>query len=133
MSNRTTSGYIIFFRGTDWDRNLSAEELQQVTSQFMAWFENLAQKGIAQGGAPLENEGKIVSGAKGRTIADGPFAESKEAIGGYFLLAVDNMDAAVEIARQCPTLAYGAQVEVRPVASNCPSMRRAQELAHAIA
>ena len=49
-------------------------------------------------------------------VADGPFAESKEAIGGYFLLAVDTMEEAVEIAKTFPTLDYGASVEVRPIA-----------------
>jgi hypothetical protein len=53
-------------------------------------------------------------------VADGPFAESKEAIGGYFLLKVDSMDEAVSIAQQCPGLPHGAKVEVRPVLAECP-------------
>jgi hypothetical protein len=71
------------------------------------------------------NEGKIVSGKKGRTVADGPFAESKEAIGGYFYLQVADMEEALTIARQCPGLEYGAEVEVRPVAEQCGLMERA--------
>jgi len=121
------SEYLIIFRGTDWDKGLSPEEIQKVTGEFMAWFQRLKQQGIAKTGQPLEHEGKIVSGKKGRTVADGPFAESKEAIGGYFLLEVADMDEAVAIAKQCPTLDYGAQVEVRPVAGECVSMRRANE------
>ena len=67
-------------------------------------------------------------------MADGPFAESKEAIGGYFLLQVDDMDEAVEIAKQCPGLAYGIDVEVRPVAEECAARARVNEaLAHASA
>jgi hypothetical protein len=53
-------------------------------------------------------------------IVDGPFAESKESIGGYFLLQVDTLDEAVAIAQECPGLAYGIRVEVRPVAGECP-------------
>jgi hypothetical protein len=53
-------------------------------------------------------------------VSDGPFAESKEAIGGYFLLDVASFDDAVVIARECPGLPYGVQVEVRPVAAECP-------------
>jgi hypothetical protein len=53
-------------------------------------------------------------------VSDGPFAESKEAIGGYFLLDVATMDEAVAIARECPGLPYGIRVEVRPVAGECP-------------
>jgi hypothetical protein len=128
------SEYLLLFRGTEWDKNLSPEELQKTTGQFMAWFERLTQQGIAKGGQPLENEGKVVSGKKGRTVADGPFAESKEAIGGYFLLQVANLAEATEIAKQCPLLDYGLIVEVRPVAAQCPAMQRgSQQLAHASA
>jgi hypothetical protein len=121
------SEYLLIFRGTDWDKGLSPEEIQKVTGQFMAWFERLKREGTAKAGQPLEHEGKIVSGKKGRTVADGPFAESKEAIGGYFLLQVGSEDEAVVIAKECPTLDYGAKVEVRPVAGECVSMRRANE------
>lgn len=127
MSTEAKNEYLLLFRGTQWDKDLSPEELQKVMSQFMNWFERLGQEGKLKGGQPLENEGKIISGPKGRTVADGPFAESKETIGGYFLLQVADMDAAVEIAKQCPTLAYGAVVEVRPVAEQCHTMQRISE------
>jgi hypothetical protein len=77
--------------------------------------------------SPLQNQGKIVSGKQGRTVADGPFAESKEAIGGYFFLQVADMNEAVEIAKQCPGLEFGAQVEVRPVAEMCTVRQHALE------
>jgi len=85
----------------------------------MAWFKRLTEQGKAVAGNPLEREGKIVSG-KERSVSDGPFAESKEAIGGYFLLDVATMDEALAIARECPGLPYGIRVEVRPVAAECP-------------
>ena len=66
-------------------------------------------------------------------MADGPFAESKEAVGGYFLLQVEDLDEAVEIAKGCPLLEYGTTVEVRPVAAECPTFRRInQRLAEAL-
>jgi hypothetical protein len=58
-------------------------------------------------------------------VADGPFAESKEAVGGYFYLQVVDENEALEIARQCPGLQYGAIVEVRPVAEMCSVRERA--------
>jgi hypothetical protein len=128
MSTLTSkSDYMLLFRGTNWDKELSPEQLQTVVSDWYAWFERLTQEGKAIGGHPLQNEGKIVSGKKGRTVADGPFAESKEAIGGYFYLQVADMNEAVEIARQCPGLEYGAIVEVRPVAEMCTAKQRALE------
>ena len=52
-------------------------------------------------------------------VLDGPFAEAKEAIGGYFLLKVNSLDEAVAIAKDCPGLPHGAKVEVRPVMEQC--------------
>src|SRR5713226_538824 len=122
-----SSEYMLIFRGTDWHKGLSAEQMQQVAGQWMAWFNRLTEQGKAIAGNPLEREGKIVSGKNGRTVADGPFAESKEAIGGYFLLQVDDLDEAVEIAKACPVLEYGSTVEVRPIAEECPTFQRVKE------
>jgi hypothetical protein len=119
MSTQTTSEYLLLFRGTDWHKGLSPEEIQQVINQMMAWFDRLTAEGKLKAGQPLFQEGKIVSQKKGRQVADGPFAESKEAIAGYFLLQVDSLDEAVVIAKDYPALEYGGTVEVRPVAPEC--------------
>ena len=112
--------YLLLFRGADWSKRLSPEEMQKVASQWMDWFKGLSEQGKVLGGSPLDTEGKIVSGTNGRTIVDGPFAESKEAIGGYFLLQVETLDEAVTIAKQCPGLPHGATVEVRHIVGQCP-------------
>src|SRR5690348_14221866 len=125
MSTQNQNGYMLLFRGNDWINGLSPEEKQKVTDQWMSWFRRLTDEGKAVAGNPLEREGKIVSG-KNRVVSDGPFAESKEAIGGYFLLDVASMDDAVAIAQQCPGLAYGAKVEVRAVRAECPLAREAE-------
>jgi hypothetical protein len=118
---------MLLFRGTHWDKNLSPEEIQKVMSQWTSWFDRLTQQGKIKSAHPLEPEGQIVSWKKGQIVADGPFAESKEAIGGYFLLQVKDRHEALEIAKQCPTLKYGLTVEVRPVAEQCPHMQRLNE------
>lgn len=124
-TNTSKSDYMLLFRGTDWDKELSPEQIQKVLSDWAAWYEGLIQDGRAVGGHPLVNEGKVVSGKNGRVVADGPFAESKEAIGGYFYLQVSGMDEALEIAKRCPALEYGGRVEVRPVADQCMVKDRA--------
>ena len=124
----TTTEYLLLFRGTNWDKQLSPEQLQKVVSDWYAWFERLKQEGKCAGGHPLQTEGKLVSGKKGRTVADGPFAESKEAIGGYFYLQVTSEAEAVAIAQQCPGLEHGCIVEVRPVADMCSARARALEM-----
>ena len=127
-TSTTKSDYMLLFRGNIWDKGLSPEQLQKVVSDWMAWFERLKEEGRCLGGHPLEKEGKLVSGKQGRTVADGPFAESKEAIGGYFYLQVADENEAIEIAKQCPGLEYGAVVEVRPVAEICAVNQRALEI-----
>src|SRR5678810_877347 len=126
-------GYMLIFRGTDWYKGLSPEEMQQISDKWMAWFKGLMASGKAVAGNPLEREGKIVTG-KNRVVSDGPFAESKETIGGYFLLDVATLDEAVAIAQQCPGLPHGIRVEVRPVAGECPVAAEARaeaQLVHA--
>jgi hypothetical protein len=121
MSEEKSKEYMLIFRDTDWHKGLSPEEMQQVVGQWMTWFSRLKDEGRVTAGSPLEPEGKIVSGKGGRLVVDGPFAESKEAIGGYFLLKVESLDEAVDIARECPGLPYGVKVEVRPVGEACAS------------
>jgi hypothetical protein len=117
--NTSQSGYMLLFVGMDWQKGLSPEQTQKVSEEWMAWFKRLTEEGKAVAGHPLGVEGKSVSG-KNRIVTDGPFAETKEAIGGYFMLDVGTIEEAVTIAQQCPGLPYGAKVEVRPVLSNCP-------------
>ena len=125
MNEKSSNEYLLLFRGNDWHKGLSPEEMQQVAAQWMAWFKQLTEQGKALAGTPLEAEGRLVSGKGGRVVADGPFAESKEAIGGYFLLRVESLDDAVAIAKNCPGLAHGVVVEVRPVAESCPLLSEA--------
>ncbi len=125
--NTSKSEYLFLFRGSDWDRSKSPAELQQTMSRFRAWFERLNADGIAKTGQPLMEEGRIVSGKNGRTISDGPFAESKEAIGGYLIINAPSLDAATAIAKECPILDVGSAVEVRPIAEDCPTMQRVRK------
>jgi hypothetical protein len=118
------SDYLLLFRGTDWDKGLSPEEIQKVMNQLMTWFEGLHLQGKIKAGQPLGEEGRTISGRKGRTVADGPFAESKEAVGGYLILQVSGMDEAVAIAKGFPCLDCGGIVEVRPIAEECPTFQR---------
>ena len=108
---------------------MSPAEMQQTMSRFLAWFERLSADGTLKAGQPLAEDARIVSGKNGRTVMDGPFAESKEAVGGYFLVSAATLDEAVEIAQQCPMLEFGVDVEVRPIAADCPTLHRIRQLA----
>ena len=117
MNTKTTSSqYLLLGRGTHWDKGLSPEEIQKIMNRANAWFDRLTSQGKAKAGQPLAHEGKIVSGKNGRIVTDGPFAESKEAVAGYVLLQVGDLDEAVEIAKEWPLLEiHGVSIEVRPV------------------
>lgn len=124
-----TSEYLLLFRGSDdWDQFLSPAELQKTVAGFLAWFERLNAEGTLKAGQPLLDDARIVSGINGRIVADGPFAESKEAVGGYFLIKADDLDHAVAIAQQCPMLEYGLVIEVRPIASECAALQRSKQV-----
>ena len=126
-TTNTSSEYLLLFRGGSWDRSLSPAELQNAMSGFLAWFERLSTEGTLKAGQPLMDDARIVSGKNGRNVADGPFAESKEAVGGYFLIEAASLDAAVAVAQQCPILEHGAEVEVRPIAADCPTLQRVRQ------
>jgi len=93
----------------------SPEQMQKSMQTWMAWMQQLADKGhIKNPGHPLERTGKLVKG-KQRTITDGPYAESKDIIGGYTLIEAKDLGEAVELSKGCPILEGGGVVEVRPV------------------
>ena len=119
---------MLLFRGPHWDRGLTPDQLQQAMDKVMAWFEGLNEGGKIKSAQPLGAQGWIISGTNGRFVLDGPFAESKEAVGGYLVLHAANLNEAVEIARSMPTLSYGVSVEVRPILAECPIFQRHPDL-----
>jgi Uncharacterized protein conserved in bacteria len=129
MNTQNQNGYMLLYRSDEWYKRLSHAELRNLMNQNKAWIERLTAQGTAKPGRALERRGAIVSGSNGRFVTDGPFAESKEAIGGYLVLDVETMDEAIAIAQSSPGLAYGGSIEVRPVADECPLDVRERELA----
>jgi hypothetical protein len=121
-----TSEHLLLFRGHHWDEGLSPEQLEQAMATVTAWFDGLREQGKVKAGQPLGAQGRIISASKGR-VADGPFVESKEAVGGYLILQNTDLDQATAIARSCPTVEWGITIEVRPLLDECPIFKRAKE------
>lgn len=124
---KPTDEFLLLIRGTHWSQGMSPAELQRVMAEFYGWVDAQTQRGILRGAQPLMESGKLVSGASGGRVTDGVFVESKEAIAGYFLLALPDLDSAVAVAKACPILGHGAQIEVRPVADLCRPMAEVKE------
>lgn len=101
---------------------MTTDERRNALRDWNAWVGGLAAAGKLEHGHPLEPTVRIVKGARGERVLDGPFAEAKETIGGYLLLNV-GIDEATEIAQQCPNLKHGMVVEVREVATGCHLMK----------
>ena len=92
----------------------SPVQMQEMYAAFNTWKEKFKGE-IADMGAKLKPGGKVVTPAG---VSDGPFVEAKEIIGGYMIVAADNYERAVEVARQCPGLmSPGSVIEVREIAT----------------
>jgi hypothetical protein len=115
MANTSTNTFMYLLRGGISDTTLSPEQIQQLTEKYMNYIQSLRDKGNFIAGEPLEETGKILSGERGRKVTDGPFTESKEAVGGYFLIRAKDLNEAVELSRDCPVFANGGEIEVRPI------------------
>lgn len=84
MSTPAKSEYILLFRGTDWHKGLSAEEIQEVVKQMYAWLDRLIAEGKAKIGKPLFPEGKVVSQKKAVPSPTGRLPNRKKRLAGSF-------------------------------------------------
>ena len=91
----------------------SPEQMQSNIQQWMDWAGSIAAQGKMASGKQLSFEGKTLK--PNNVIADGPYAEVKEIIGGYVVVKATNIDEAVKLAEGCPILSDGGHVEVRSV------------------
>jgi hypothetical protein len=107
------SQYLYLYRGGQ--RADSPEQAEREMQKWVAWMQDLAQKGhLKERGQPLEREGKVVKG-KQKIVTDGPYAESKDLVGGYTLIEAKDLSQAAELSKGCPIFETDGLVEVRPV------------------
>jgi hypothetical protein len=107
--------FLYLFRGGAPRPNQSPEDMQKHMQKWQTWIEQLGKQGKYKAGDPLEADGKVVR-APNKMVTDGPFAESKENVGGYLIVTAGDLAAATEIAKDCPIFENGGHVEVRPIA-----------------
>jgi hypothetical protein len=99
---------------TSASEHLSAEERTSIVGEYLALMEEPGVLGAAQLEPPESATTIRVEGGKTLTT-DGPFANTKEILGGLYLLEADNLDRALEIAARIPAARLGGAVEVRPI------------------
>jgi hypothetical protein len=105
--------YMFIFFGGDTSQ-MSPEAQQAHMEKWFAWVSKLRNEKRYEAGEALLPGGKTISGSK-KTVTDGPFAEAKEVVGGYFVVLAKNLNEAVEMAKECPDYTLGGKVEVREV------------------
>jgi len=121
------SEYLLLLRNTEIEKRLTLDEMEEAMRRFNGWLDRWKTAGAIKSGQPLAGRGRTISGTKSRTMADGPFPESKEAVGGYILVEAESFEEAVKIASEWPLLEYDAFVEVRPVLDLCVPMTMLNE------
>ena len=93
------------------------EAVTQMSAAYAAYTEAMAKAGILQGGERLRptSDATTVRAQGGKNqVLDGPYADTKEQLGGYYLIDVPDLDAALSWAARCPGASHGV-IEVRPI------------------
>jgi hypothetical protein len=110
--------YMLLVYGNEGEwQGLPPSENDQRIAAYRAYMEAMAQAGIMVGGDRLQPSpsATTVRAANGKTtVLNGPYAETREQLGGYFLIEVPHLDAALSWAARCPGAGHGV-IEVRPV------------------
>ena len=92
---------------------MSPEEMQKALEKYMAWGQKATQAGFLKGSHRLADDlGKVMRNGR---VTDGPYSETKEILGGYYLIQAASYDEAVERTKDHPHLEYGGTIEVRAV------------------
>jgi hypothetical protein len=98
--------------------SLSPEQLTESMQEYEKYSAWLREKGWMREGDQLADTDKAttVRGEAGQILTvDGPYAETKEQLGGYYILECEHLDDAIEAAKRVPSVAWGGSVEVRPI------------------
>lgn len=106
--------YLFVYR-TDYDNMQQSTPAQQESNmkKWMDWLGSIAaQNKLVSKGSRLQNTGKVL---KSDVVTNGPFTEIKESIGGFSIIKATSYDDAVEVAKGCPILQVGGNVEVREI------------------
>ncbi|HWC96740.1 MAG TPA: YciI family protein [Candidatus Sulfopaludibacter sp.] len=108
--------YLLLLHGNGRYSTLSPEEMQATFARYRNWGQKLREAGRMAGSNKLEDgSGRVLSGQNGGLhITDGPYAETKDVVGGYYLINAESYEEAVELARDCPHVDFGV-IEIRRV------------------
>lgn len=99
---------------TRWQK-MKSDQLQAAFGKYMAWGQKGREQGfVSVGNKLVDDPGKVIRGQK-PAVTDGPYSETKEWLGGYYVVRADNYEGAVKLCHDHPHLEYGGTIEVRQV------------------
>ena len=104
--------FLLYQDENEWEQ-LEDEKKNEVFGAYNAYTDALRKAGKFHAGAPLEHS-RGAKRIRESAIEDGPFADGKEQLGGFYMVESDNLDEALDWAAKCPCATYG-HVEVRPI------------------
>jgi hypothetical protein len=108
---------LIYDDETKWSK-VSEEERGRIVESYFAFTDEVRKSGALVASDPLQptSNATTVQVRDGETLTtDGPFAETKEQLGGYYLIDVESLDEALQWAAKIPSARGGGKVEVRPI------------------
>jgi hypothetical protein len=96
---------------------LPPEQAAAITKDYVGWTERMRAEGRVKAGEKLTfDAGRVMRSNSGRVmVTDGPFAESKELLGGFYLITAKDYGDACHVAETCPHFKYGGSIEVRQI------------------
>lgn len=103
---------ILVKRSPDYSR-YSDQDMQDHLTKVLAWIDTLKSQGRFQDVRRLGPRRGLVSAAGDAEIFDGPFTEAKEILSGFFLIRAESLEEALSLARDCPSVDIGCDLEVR--------------------
>jgi hypothetical protein len=111
--------YMLLIYGAQPAEEPSAEAVEQIMNEYWAYEKAVSEAGVRLASDALQGIETAttvqVTEAGERVVTDGPFAETREILGGYYLIDVPDLDAALEWAARCPGAHHGSKIEVRPI------------------
>lgn len=107
---------LIYSSEASW-ADVSPERIGEIMAAYFAYTDKLKAAGVHIAGDELQPvaTAKSVRGQGGAQVVDGPFVDTKESLGGYYLIECASEDEALKWAKQCPVMMHGGGVELRPV------------------
>lgn len=105
--------FMVILRGQqgNWEK-FSKEKQKELEERYYAWAGKLREQERLTGGSALTEHYRSLKAQSGQVHVDGPYAETKEILTGYFMIKADSLDEATEISKECPALTHGDWVQV---------------------